>query len=122
MFPEAGIAGAWAEFKRCPAQSRNQAQRQSEGADAIELAGMQKRVWSLGNAEFIRSRCVLRLMTDVVEKVGGTLPTRNNRMAHDGFLNLSCAFDACFESIIAQSTPSNLFSTASTRFGHSPTH
>jgi hypothetical protein len=37
---------------------------------------------------------------DVVEKVGGALTTRNNRIAHDDFLNLSCGLDARFESIL----------------------
>jgi hypothetical protein len=37
---------------------------------------------------------------DAVEKVGETLTTRNNRIAYDGFSNLSCGFDACFETIL----------------------
>jgi hypothetical protein len=57
-------------------------------------------------------------LDDVVEKVGGTLTTCNNRIAHDDFLNLSCAFDACFESILPTAPPQNRFSTASTHSGY----
>jgi hypothetical protein len=58
------------------------------------------------------------VLVDVVEKVGGTLATRNNRIAHDDFLNLSCAFDACFESILLTALSQNRFSTASATTGH----
>jgi hypothetical protein len=50
-----------------------------------------------------RTRCLQGV--DVVEKVGGTLTICNNRIAHDDFLNLSCAFDACFESILSTAPP-----------------
>jgi len=43
------------------------------------------------------SRRVLLSMTDAVEKVGGMLPTRNNRIMGAAFLNRSCASDARLE-------------------------
>jgi hypothetical protein len=54
-------------------------------------------------------------LADAVEKVRRTLTTRNNRIARDGFLNLCCAFGACFESILLRAPPKNRFSTASAR-------
>jgi len=44
-------------------------------------------------------------LNDAVEKVGGTLTTRNNRIAHDGFLK----FDEFFESILLRAPPQNYF-------------
>jgi hypothetical protein len=34
---------------------------------------------------------------------------RNNRIAHDGLLNLSCAFDACFVSILLRASSKSFF-------------
>src|SRR5262252_10856098 len=49
-----------------------------------------------------RSAADGRLWADAVEKVGATLPTRNNRIAQAGFLNRSCAFAARLESILLE--------------------
>jgi hypothetical protein len=38
-----------------------------------------------------------RPLTDAVEKVGGMLPTRNNRIMGAAFLNRSCPSDARLE-------------------------
>src|SRR5262252_5788708 len=48
------------------------------------------------------SRRAFPALTDAVEKVGATLPTRNNRIAQAGFLNRSCAFAARLESILLE--------------------
>jgi hypothetical protein len=48
-------------------------------------------------------------MTDVVEKVCGVPPARNNRIMMADFLNRSCAFDARFESILLADPPKILF-------------
>src|SRR5215813_1925826 len=48
------------------------------------------------------SRRAFSVLTDVVEKVGATLTTRNNRIAQAGFLNRSCAFAARLESILLE--------------------
>jgi hypothetical protein len=52
-------------------------------------------------------------LTDVVEKVGGTLTTRSDRIAHDDFLNLSCAFDQ-----YCSQHPSKSFFDSMTHCGH----
>ena len=58
------------------------------------------------------------LHTDAVEKVPGMAAPRNNRIIEADFLNRSCAFDTRLELILLGDPPQNLFSTASTRFGH----
>ena len=55
-----------------------------------------------GKAEKICSLRVVLFVTDAVEKVGATLPTRNNGIAQAGFLNRSCAFAARLESILLE--------------------
>jgi hypothetical protein len=48
-------------------------------------------------------------LTDAVEKVGGILLTRNNRIIGVDFLNRTCAFDAHFESILLGEAPKIFF-------------
>jgi hypothetical protein len=55
----------------------------------------------------------VRMGVDAVEKVHGMPSARNNRIMVADFLNRSCAFDACCESILLGVPPQNPFSTAS---------
>jgi hypothetical protein len=50
---------------------------------------------------------------DAVEKVAGTLTTRNNRITQARCLDRSCAPDDRFESILRRPPPQNPFSTTS---------
>jgi hypothetical protein len=50
-----------------------------------------------------------RLWVDVVEKVGGTLLERNNRIIRGDFLNRTCAFDPHFESMLHKDPPKIFF-------------
>jgi hypothetical protein len=48
-------------------------------------------------------------VTDAVEKVRGTLLTRNNRIILVDFSNRTCAFHADFESILLRDHPKSFF-------------
>jgi hypothetical protein len=64
----------------------------------------------------IRPQRLLRV--DAVDKVGGMPPARNNRIMGDDFLNRSCAFVGCLESILLGDHPQNHFSTVSVKTGN----
>jgi len=79
-------------------------------------------VWSMSASrslsELARVTAAGLTRADAVEKVGAMPVARNNRIVATGFLNRSCAFDACLESMLLSDPLQNPFSTASTLSGH----
>src|SRR5215831_19366010 len=76
------------------ARRRFERLRSTRSSDAMFKSGQR----SASQAQWSR----LQHWVDTVEKVGATLPTRNNRIAQAGFLNRSCAFAARLESILLE--------------------
>jgi hypothetical protein len=56
-------------------------------------------------------RRAFRLLTDAVEKVGGTAPARNNRIPGDDLLNRPCAFSGGLESMLLGDSLKSFFNS-----------
>jgi hypothetical protein len=52
---------------------------------------------------------VLRILTDAVEKVGSTLPERNNGIKTNNILNRCCVFASSLESMLLGKAPKIFF-------------